>query len=247
MYPTYDMRYCRTFSPSYGFYIKGWSKTPVLCALNINVFDPLCKCDSKNRHRFPWNQGSHGVNSIPILKTPNGKQRGVISSGFTSPWNKHWTQCRHQYLQCELQYAHPPLCFQWHRCKRPSHLSPLPSLTMSFLSEINNKMLYYGEQQELSSEEISEKLVLAQKMLEEIRSRQPFFIQRELVDEEADEAHECRSIQLPEPSSCLLSLWIQERTQRHRQYLVKTASSEYSQLFGTYMCPQGIIQHSFTI
>lgn len=53
-------------------------------------------------------------------------------------------------------------------------------------------MLYYGEKQELSSEEISEKLVLAQKMLEEIKHRQPFLTQRELVDEEADEAHECR-------------------------------------------------------
>ncbi|EPQ18620.1 Laminin subunit alpha-4 [Myotis brandtii] len=61
------------------------------------------------------------------------------------------------------------------------------------IQEINNKMLYYGEQQDLSSEEISEKLVLAQKMLEEIRSRQPFFAQRELVDEEADEAHELLS------------------------------------------------------
>ncbi|KAK2490014.1 hypothetical protein MC885_001366, partial [Smutsia gigantea] len=59
--------------------------------------------------------------------------------------------------------------------------------------EINNKMLYYGEEQELSSEEISEKLVLAQKMLEEIRHRQPFLTQRELVDEEADEAHELLS------------------------------------------------------
>lgn len=51
-------------------------------------------------------------------------------------------------------------------------------------------MLYYGEEQELGPEEISEKLVLAQNMLEEIRRRQPFFTQRELVDEEADEAHE---------------------------------------------------------
>ncbi|XP_004673841.1 PREDICTED: laminin subunit alpha-4 isoform X2 [Condylura cristata] len=61
------------------------------------------------------------------------------------------------------------------------------------IQEINQKMLYYGEKQELSSEEISEKLVLAQKMLEEIRQRQPFFTQRELVDEEADEAHELLS------------------------------------------------------
>lgn len=53
-------------------------------------------------------------------------------------------------------------------------------------------MLYYGKEQELSSEEISEKLELAQKMLEAIRRRQPFLIQRELVDEEADEAQECR-------------------------------------------------------
>ena len=50
------------------------------------------------------------------------------------------------------------------------------------------------------------KLVLAQKMLEEIRRRQPFLTQRELVDEEADEAHECRYIQLLEASTCLLPL-----------------------------------------
>ncbi|XP_006840046.1 PREDICTED: laminin subunit alpha-4 [Chrysochloris asiatica] len=61
------------------------------------------------------------------------------------------------------------------------------------IQEINNKMLYYGEEQELSPQETSEKLVLAQKMLEEIRRRQPFLIQRELVDEEADEVHELLS------------------------------------------------------
>lgn len=80
----------------------------------------------------------------------------------------------------------------------PSSLSLLPFLTVSFLSEINNKMLYYGEEQELSPEEISEKLMLAQKMLEEIRHRRPFLTQRELVDEEADEAYECRCIQFLE-------------------------------------------------
>lgn len=61
------------------------------------------------------------------------------------------------------------------------------------IQEINNKMLYYGEEQELSPEEISEKLMLAQKMLEEIRHRRPFLTQRELVDEEADEAYELLS------------------------------------------------------
>ncbi|XP_055472145.1 laminin subunit alpha-4 [Psammomys obesus] len=58
------------------------------------------------------------------------------------------------------------------------------------IQEINSKMLFYGENQELGPEEISERLVLAQKMLQEIRSRQPFITQRELVDEEADEAQE---------------------------------------------------------
>ncbi|XP_077018813.1 laminin subunit alpha-4 isoform X2 [Tamandua tetradactyla] len=61
------------------------------------------------------------------------------------------------------------------------------------IQEINKKMLYYGEEQTLSPEEISEKLVWAQKMLQEIRGRQPFLTQRELVDEEADEAHELLS------------------------------------------------------
>nr|XP_045009937.1 laminin subunit alpha-4 isoform X2 [Jaculus jaculus] len=61
------------------------------------------------------------------------------------------------------------------------------------IQEINHKMLYYGENQELGPEEITQKLVLAQQMLEEIRSRPPFLTQRELVDEEADEAHELLS------------------------------------------------------
>ncbi|XP_006879090.1 PREDICTED: laminin subunit alpha-4-like isoform X2 [Elephantulus edwardii] len=58
------------------------------------------------------------------------------------------------------------------------------------IQEINHKMLYYGEEQELSPEEISEKLVLAQEMLEEIRRRQPFYIQEELANEETDEVYE---------------------------------------------------------
>lgn len=62
------------------------------------------------------------------------------------------------------------------------------------IQEINSKMLYYGENQELGPEEIAQKLVLAQRMLEEIRSRQPFLTQRELVDEEADEAQELLSL-----------------------------------------------------
>ncbi|XP_012660001.1 laminin subunit alpha-4 [Otolemur garnettii] len=61
------------------------------------------------------------------------------------------------------------------------------------IQEINNKMLYYGEEQELSPEEIAEKLVLAQQMLEEIRHKPPFLAQQELVDEEADEAYELLS------------------------------------------------------
>ncbi|XP_075801564.1 laminin subunit alpha-4 isoform X1 [Microtus pennsylvanicus] len=62
------------------------------------------------------------------------------------------------------------------------------------IQEINSKMVYYGENQELGPEEIAQKLVLAQRMLEEIRSRQPFLTQRELVDEEADEAQELLSL-----------------------------------------------------
>lgn len=143
-------------------------------------------------------------------------------------------RCWHQYSQCEHQcavfdwdslsilgaawsFVLNCMWFEWHHYKIPRHLCLLPSITVSFLSEINSKMLYYGEEQELSSEEISEKLVLAQKMLEEIRRRQPFFTQRELVDEEADEAHERRCIQLLAPSTRLLSLWVQEKTSSHRE------------------------------
>ncbi|XP_072499169.1 laminin subunit alpha-4 isoform X2 [Notamacropus eugenii] len=62
------------------------------------------------------------------------------------------------------------------------------------IQEINRKMLYYGVQQDLSPEEISEKLALAEDMLEEIRRRKPFHLQQELADEEADEAQELLSL-----------------------------------------------------
>lgn len=91
-------------------------------------------------------------------------------------------------------------------------------------------MLYYGEEQELTSEEISEKMVLAQKMLEEIRRRQPFLMQRELVDEEADEAQERRCIQLLAHCTCLLALWVQERALSHRATF---GQSEQFPIFGT--------------
>ncbi|XP_042526413.1 laminin subunit alpha-4 [Dipodomys spectabilis] len=61
------------------------------------------------------------------------------------------------------------------------------------IQEINNKMLYYEEEQELGPEEVAEKLVLARKMVEEIRSYPSFLTQRELVDEEADEAQDLLS------------------------------------------------------
>lgn len=107
-------------------------------------------------------------------------------------------------------------------------------------------MLYYGEDRELSPEEISEKLVLAQKMLEEIRRRQPFLTQRELVDEEADEAYECRCIRLLEPSMCLLPLWVQERTPSHRATF---GQSNQFPIFSylVYTWPQGVIQDNLTV
>ncbi|XP_074043497.1 laminin subunit alpha-4 isoform X1 [Macrotis lagotis] len=62
------------------------------------------------------------------------------------------------------------------------------------IQEINSKMLYYGVEQDLSPNEISEKLAVAEDMLEEIRHRKPFVLQQELVDEEADEAQELLSL-----------------------------------------------------
>lgn len=69
-------------------------------------------------------------------------------------------------------------------------------------------MLYYGENQELGPEEIAEKLVLAQKMLDEIRSRQPFLTHRELVDEEADEVQECTCLPPLANTAYVLSLLV---------------------------------------
>lgn len=108
-------------------------------------------------------------------------------------------------------------------------------------------MLYYGEEQELSSEEISEKLVLAQKMLEEIQRRQPFLTQRELVDEEADEAHECRYIQLLEASTCLLPLSVQERTPSHRAAFGQSNQFPIFRVTEHLKWPQGVLQDNLTL
>lgn len=86
-------------------------------------------------------------------------------------------------------------------------------------------MLYYGEEQELGPEEITEKLVLAQKMVEEIRRRPPFLTQRELVDEEADEAQERRCLQLwAVPAHTCFICGARKKQQAKGQRLVKQPS-----------------------
>uniref|UniRef100_A0A8B9RYI1 Laminin subunit alpha-4 n=1 Tax=Accipiter nisus TaxID=211598 RepID=A0A8B9RYI1_9AVES len=56
------------------------------------------------------------------------------------------------------------------------------------IQEISSKMKYYAIQQELSPEEISQKLSVAEEMLKEIKRRKPFTNQRQLADEEEDAA-----------------------------------------------------------
>nr|XP_048700717.1 laminin subunit alpha-4 [Caretta caretta] len=58
------------------------------------------------------------------------------------------------------------------------------------IQEISNKMKYYGIQHELSTEDIIQKLNLAEEMLREIQHRKPFTNQRLLADDEADAAQE---------------------------------------------------------
>ena len=52
-------------------------------------------------------------------------------------------------------------------------------------------MKYYAIQQELSPEEITQKLSVAEEMLKEIKRRKPFTNQRQLADEEENAAEEC--------------------------------------------------------
>lgn len=52
-------------------------------------------------------------------------------------------------------------------------------------------MKYYAIQQELSPEEIAQKLSAAEEMLQEIRRRKPFTMERQLADEEDNAAKEC--------------------------------------------------------
>uniref|UniRef100_A0A8C0FBM9 Laminin subunit alpha-4 n=1 Tax=Bubo bubo TaxID=30461 RepID=A0A8C0FBM9_BUBBB len=58
------------------------------------------------------------------------------------------------------------------------------------IQEISSKMKYYAIQQELSPEEIAQKLSAAEEMLKEIKRRKPFTNQRQLADEEENAAEE---------------------------------------------------------
>lgn len=52
-------------------------------------------------------------------------------------------------------------------------------------------MKYYAVQQELSPEEIAQKLSVAEEMLKEIKRRKPFTNQRQLADKEENAAEDC--------------------------------------------------------
>lgn len=52
-------------------------------------------------------------------------------------------------------------------------------------------MKYYAIQQELSPEEIAQKLSVAEEMLKEIKRPKPFTNERQLADEEENAAEEC--------------------------------------------------------
>ncbi|NWX22672.1 LAMA4 protein, partial [Aegotheles bennettii] len=56
------------------------------------------------------------------------------------------------------------------------------------IQEISSKMKYYAIQQELSPEEITQKLSVAEEMLKEIKRRKPFTNQKQLADEEGNAA-----------------------------------------------------------
>ncbi|NXT86745.1 LAMA4 protein, partial [Anhinga rufa] len=58
------------------------------------------------------------------------------------------------------------------------------------IKEISSKMKYYAIQQELSPEEIAQKLSMAEEMLKEIKRRKPFTNQKQLADEEENAAEE---------------------------------------------------------
>ncbi|GAB0186482.1 laminin subunit alpha-4 [Grus japonensis] len=58
------------------------------------------------------------------------------------------------------------------------------------IQEISSKMKYYAIQQELSPEEIAQKLSEAEEMLKEIKRRKPFTDQRQLADKEENKAEE---------------------------------------------------------
>uniref|UniRef100_A0A8V0YED5 Laminin subunit alpha-4 n=1 Tax=Gallus gallus TaxID=9031 RepID=A0A8V0YED5_CHICK len=58
------------------------------------------------------------------------------------------------------------------------------------IQEISSKMKYYAIQQELSPEEIAQKLSVAEEMLKEIKRRKPFTNERQLADEEEHAAED---------------------------------------------------------
>ncbi|XP_071597234.1 laminin subunit alpha-4 [Heliangelus exortis] len=58
------------------------------------------------------------------------------------------------------------------------------------IQEISSKMKYYAVQQELSPEEIAQKLNVAEEMLKEIKRRKPFTNERQLADQEQNAAEQ---------------------------------------------------------
>ncbi|OXB70558.1 UNVERIFIED_CONTAM: hypothetical protein H355_006187 [Colinus virginianus] len=58
------------------------------------------------------------------------------------------------------------------------------------IQEVSSKMKYYAIQQELSPEEIAQKLSVAEEMLKEIKRRKPFTNERQLADEEENAAED---------------------------------------------------------
>ncbi|XP_015714210.1 laminin subunit alpha-4 [Coturnix japonica] len=58
------------------------------------------------------------------------------------------------------------------------------------IQEISSKMKYYAIQQELSPDEIAQKLNVAEEMLKEIKSRKPFTNEKQLADEEEHAAED---------------------------------------------------------
>ncbi|NXP49680.1 LAMA4 protein, partial [Heliornis fulica] len=130
------------------------------------------------------------------LTTTHLQVQTLMTFYFFSPrQSRHWGSWRLPVpgLTCTCRASSKGLLIQKETMETNNHATQLVQQLSNMrdnIQEISSKMKYYAIQQELSPEEIAQKLSEAEEMLKEIKHRKPFTDQRQLADEEENAAEE---------------------------------------------------------